>query len=83
LAANFQNVQAAQTSAQQDALAQMSASARAGRPGDTMADLLAAAAPPSCRNAQDLENRDAIKHAIMTDASLSCAAATDTAAYRI
>ena len=82
LAAKFQDVLAAQARAQQDALAQMSASACAGRPGDTMANLLAAAAPPSCRKAQRLEGRDAIKHAIMTDAKLSCAAATDTGAYR-
>ena len=47
LAAKFQDVLAAQASAQQDALAQMSASACAGRRGDTMANILAAAAPPS------------------------------------
>ena len=43
---------------------------------------MAAAARPSCRNAQELEGRDEIKRAIMTDARLSCAAATDTGAYR-
>ena len=59
-----------------------SASACAGRPGDTMANLLAAAAPPSWRNAQKLEGQDAIKHAIMTDAKLSCTTTTDTGAYR-
>ncbi len=82
LAAKFQDMLAAQARAQQDALAQMSDSACAGRPGDTMANLLAAAAPPSCRNAQKLEGRDAIKHAIMTDAKLSCTTTTDTGAYR-
>ena len=82
LAAKFQDVLAAQARTQLDAVTQMSASACAGRPGDTMTHLIAAAAPPSCRNAQELEGRDAIKRAIMTDAKLSCAAATDTGAYR-
>ena len=59
-----------------------SASACAGRPGDSMANHLAAAAPPSCRNAHKLEGKDAIKHAIMTDAKLSCTTKTDTGAYR-
>ena len=47
-----------------------------------MANLLAAAAPPSCRNAQKLEGTDAIEHAIMTDAKLSCTTSTDTGEYR-
>ena len=47
-----------------------------------MANLLAAAAPPSSRNAQKLEGKDAVKHAIMTDAKLSCTTSTDTGVYR-
>ena len=47
-----------------------------------MANLLAAAAPPSCTNAQKLEGKDAVKHAVMTNAKLSCTTTTDTGAYR-
>ena len=47
-----------------------------------MANLLAAAAAPSCRNAQMLQGKDAIKHAIMRDARLSCTTTTDTGEYR-
>ena len=58
------------------------ASACAVRPDANMANLLAAAAPPSCRDAQKLEGKDAVKHAIMTNAKLSCTTTTDTGAYR-
>jgi len=47
-----------------------------------MANLLAAAAPPSCRDALKLEGKDAVKHAVMTNAKLSCTTTTDTGAYR-
>ena len=47
-----------------------------------MANLLAAAEPPSCRIAQKLEGQDAVKHAIMMDARLSCTTSTDTGEYR-
>ena len=58
------------------------ASACAVRPDTNMANLLAAAAPPSCRDAQKLEGKDAVKHAVMTNAKLSCTTTTDTGAYR-
>ena len=48
----------------------------------TDADLLAAAAPPSCRRAQRLEGKDAVKHAIMRNAKLSCTTSSDTGEYR-
>ena len=44
--------------------------------------LLAAAAPPSCRDALKLEGKDAVKHAVMTNAKLSCTTTTNTGAYR-
>ena len=47
-----------------------------------MANLIAAAAPPTARSAQRLKATDAIKHAIMTAAKLSCNTATDTGEYR-
>ena len=59
-----------------------SASACAVRPDANMANLLAAAAPPSCRDALKLEGKDAVKHAVMTNAKLSCTTTTDTGAYR-
>ena len=59
-----------------------SATAGAMRPNADMANLLAAAAPPSCTNAHKLEGKDAIKNAIMTNAKLSCTTTTDTGAYR-
>ena len=59
-----------------------SATAGAMRPNADMANLLAAAAPPSCTNAHTLEGKDAIKNAIMTNAKLTCTKATNTAAYR-
>ena len=43
----------------------------------------AAADQPSCRSAQRLEGKDAVKHAVMTDARLSCTATTNTGEYRI
>ena len=53
---------------------------------------LAAAAPPSCRGAAvctcrgaagaKLEGKDAVKHAVMTDAKLSCTTTTSTGDYR-
>ena len=52
------------------------------RPDTNMANLLAAAAPPSCRDALKLEGKDAVKHAVMTNAKLSCTKTTDTGAYR-
>ena len=52
------------------------------RPNADMANLLAAAAPPSCTNAHKLEGKDAIKNAIMTNAKLTCTTDTDTGAYR-
>ena len=58
------------------------ASACAGRPDDTMANLLAAAAPPSCTRAQKLQGKDAIKHTIMTDTKLSCNTNSNTGEYR-
>ena len=63
-----------------------SASASTGRPGDSaggsMATLLAAAAPPSWGNTHRLKGTDALKHAIMTDARVSCTKTTDTGDYR-
>ena len=48
-----------------------------------MANLLAAADQPACKNAQKLEGKDTVKHAIMTDARLSCTTTTNTGEYRI
>ena len=63
-----------------------SASASTGRPGDSdggsMATLLAAAPPPSWTNTVRLKGTDALKHAIMTDARMSCTKTTDTGEYR-
>ena len=47
-----------------------------------MASLLAAAAPPSRINTQMLEGKDAIKHAIMTNARMTCTETTNTGEYR-
>ena len=52
------------------------------RPNADMANLLAAAAPPSCTNAHKLEGKDAIKNAIMTNAKLTCTKDTNTGEYR-
>ena len=52
------------------------------RPNADMANLLAAAAPPSCTNAHKLEGKDKIKNAIMTSAKLTCTKASNTGAYR-
>ena len=47
-----------------------------------MATLLAAAPPPSWGNTHRLKGTDALKHAIMTDARMSCTKTTDTGEYR-
>ena len=57
-------------------------SAGAGRPEDAMAQLLAAAAPPSAGGARKLEGVGAVKHAIMTHPKLSLTEPCDTGVVR-